>query len=141
MTAACSGSLAANAVLRLLLNDVPDQHAAAVALVEQAEAPFVVPELAIVEVIFALCRHYEFSRSAAAEAIEGLMSLTQITCDRVMVRRALQLFTEHPKLSFEDCCLATQVELSEAVPLWTFDKKLAGQAPSARLVPIHRGRA
>lgn len=50
VTAACSGSLDANVVLRLLLNDIPDQHAAAVTG-QRARAPFVVPGL-IVEVIF-----------------------------------------------------------------------------------------
>ena len=129
------GSLDANVVLRLLLNDVPDQHAAAVALVEGADAPFVVSDVAVIEVVFALCRHYEFSRAAAAEAIEGLMSLTQIDCNRVMLMRALPFFTDHPKLSFEDCCVATYAELSNAEPLWTFDRKLAGQAHAARLVP------
>jgi predicted nucleic-acid-binding protein len=130
------GSLDANVVLRLLLNDVPDQHVAAIALVESADAPFVVSDVAVIEVVFALCRHYEFSRAATAEAIEGLMSLTRIECNRVMFKRALTFFTDCPKLSFEDCCLATYAELSNAEPLWTFDKKLAGQAHSARLVSM-----
>lgn len=94
-------------MLRLLLNDVPDQHAAAVALVESAGAPFFVSDVAVIEVVFALCRHYEFSRGAAAEAIEGLMSLTQIDCNRVIFKRALPFFADHPKLSFEGCRLAT----------------------------------
>ena len=116
MTAAFGGSLDANVVVRLLLNDVPDQHAAAVALVEGADAPFVVSDVAVIEVVFALCPHYEFSRAAAAEAIEGLMSLTQIDCNRVVFKRALPFFTDHLKLSFEDCCLATYAELSNAEP-------------------------
>lgn len=135
MISANGGSLDANVVLRLLLNDVPDQHAAAVALVDRADAEFVVSDIAVVEAVFAFCRHYEFSRAAAAEAIEGLMSLTGIECNRVMFTRALALFIDHPKLSFEDCCLAAYAELSNAEPLWTFDKRLARQAPSARLVP------
>lgn len=129
------GSLDANVVIRMLLNDVPKQHAAAVALVESGDAPFVVSDIAVIEVVFALCRHYNFSRAAAVEAIEGLISLTQIDCNRAMFRRALPLFIEHPKLSFEDCCMATYAELSNAEPLWTFDRKLAGQAQSARLIP------
>lgn len=39
-------------------------------------------------------------------------------------------------LRFEDCCLAAYAELSNAQSLWTFDEELAGQAHSARLVPI-----
>ncbi|BBZ40769.1 PIN domain-containing protein [Mycobacterium conspicuum] len=132
------GSLDANVVLRLLLNDVPDQHAAAVALVESADAPLLVSDIAVIEVVFALCRHYEFSRASASEAIEGLISLTQIDCNRALFKRALPLFTDHPKLSFEDCCLATYAELANAEPLWTFNRKLAGQARAARMVPTLR---
>jgi predicted nucleic acid-binding protein len=130
------GSLDANVVLRLLLTDVPDQHAAAVTLLERTDAPFVVSDVAVIEVVFALCRHYDFSRGEAAEAIEGMMSLTHIDCNRLLFMRALPLFTDHPKLSFEDCCLVTYAELSNAQPLWTFDRKLAGQDSSARLVPV-----
>jgi predicted nucleic acid-binding protein len=132
--AAYAGSLDANVVLRLLLNDVPDQHAAAVALLEDAEAPFAVSDVVIIEVVFALCRYYEFSRAAAVEAIEGLVSLTEIDCNRTLLTQALPLFADHPKLSFEDCCLAVYAKLSNAQPLWTFDKKLASQANSARLI-------
>ncbi|WP_067474673.1 PIN domain-containing protein [Nocardia amamiensis] len=131
-----AGSLDANVVLRLLLNDVPDQHAAAVSLLEGAEAPFAVPDVAIIEVVFALCRYYEFSRDAATEAIEGLMSLVEIECNRDLFARALPVFAERPKLSFDDCCLAASAELSDAEPLWTFDKKLATQTKAARLVPV-----
>ena len=131
-----AGSLDANVVLRLLLNDVPDQHAAAVTLLEAAEPPFVVSDVAVVEVVFALCRYYGFSRAVAAEAIEGLVSLVEIECNRDLFERALLLFVDHAKLSFEDCCLATYAALSNAQPLWTFDKKLAAQTDSARLVPM-----
>lgn len=129
------GSLDANVVLRLLLNDVPDQHAAAVALLERGAERYVVADIAVIEVVFALCRHYGFSREAAAEAITGLLSLTAIDCNRTLFTRALRLFTDRPKLSFEDCCLVAYAESSDAQPLWTFDKKLANQAPAARLVP------
>lgn len=132
---AFAGSLDANVVLRLLLNDVPDQHAAAVALIEGADTVFQVSDVAVIEVVFALCRHYEFSRAAAAEAIDGLMSLTEIDGNRALFKRAIPPFTAHLKLSFEDCCMAAYAELSGATPLWTFDKKLAVQANSARLVP------
>lgn len=107
-----------------------------VALVEGNAAGFVVSDLAIVEVVFALCRHYEFSRAAAVEAVTGLMSLSQIDCNRGLFRLALPLFADHPKLSFEDCCLTAAAELSDAAPLWTFDKKLAGRVSSTRGVPM-----
>lgn len=131
-----AGSLDANVVLRLLLNDVPDQHDAAVRLLESTDSELVVADVAIIEVVFALCRHYEFSRAVAADAITGLMGLPHIHCNHALFTRALPLFTTHPKLSFEDCYLAAHAELHGASPLWTFDKNLAGQASTARLVPM-----
>lgn len=131
---ASAGSLDANVLLRLLLNDVPDQHAAAISLIEHADTALHVSDVAVIEVVFALCRHYEFSRTAVAEAVDGLMSLTQIDGNHALFKRAIPLFTTHPKLSFEDCWMAAHAELSGATPLWTFDKKLAAQADSARLV-------
>ena len=77
--------------------------------------------------------HYESSRAAATEGSEGLMSFTQIDCERVMFKIALPFFTDHPKLSFKDRCMGAYAELSNDAPLWTFDRKLAGQARWAQL--------
>jgi len=131
---AFSGSLDANVLLRLLLNDINTQHQAAVKLFENAPGQFAVADTAIIETVFVLERNYEFTRAAIVETIEGLMSLAEINCNRPLFARALLLFSKHPALSFEDCCLAVYAELNEAKPLWTFDQKLAKQAPSARLV-------
>ncbi len=129
-----NGSLDANVVLRLLLNDVPKQHKAAVDLLTGTTSQFAIADVAIMEVVFVLCRAYEFSREQAAEAIDGLMKLGGINCNRSLFAKALPLFVEHPALSFEDCCLATYAQLNRAEPLWTFDKKLANQASSVQLI-------
>ncbi|MFD3593540.1 PIN domain-containing protein [Nocardia sp. NPDC058640] len=128
------GSLDANIVLRLLLDDVPEQSEAVITLLEDAASPFVISDIAVVEVVFVLCRHYQFTRAEAAEAIETLMTVAEVEVNERLFRRALPLFVECPKLSFEDCCLAALAELADAVPLWTFDKKLANQSESARLL-------
>lgn len=130
-----SGSLDANVLLRLLLNDVPVQNAAATKLLQDSAGQFAVADTAIIEVVFVLERHYEFTRLQIAEAVEGLMSLPEINCNRGLFATALPFFSKHPALSFEDCCLAKYAELNEAKPLWTFDQKLANQALSAKLVP------
>jgi predicted nucleic acid-binding protein len=129
-----AGSLYANVLLRLLLNDVPKQHKAALDLFHGASDQFAIADTAIIEVIFVLCRAYNFTRVQAAEAIEGFMKLPEINLNQALFETALPLFTEHPGLSFEDCCLATYAKLNGAEPLWTFDKKLARQAPNARQV-------
>ena len=134
--AASSGSLDANVLLRLLLNDLPDQHQAVVKLFLDSTKQFAVADTAVIETIFVLERNYKFTRNAIVETIEGLMSLTEINCNRPLFIKALPLFLKNPGLSFGDCCLATYAELNDAKPLWTFDQRLAKQASSAKLVPI-----
>ena len=132
-----AGSLDANVLLRLLLNDVADQHQAALNLIQSTKTQLLVADTAIIEVIFVLERHYEFSRTNITEAIEGLTLIAQLQCNQKLIQPALQLFVKHPSLSFEDCCLAVYAELNNAEPLWTFDRKLARQAITAKLVPIN----
>ena len=131
-----NGSLDANVILRLLLNDVPKQHKAVVDLLSSNTSQFAVADVAIIEIVFVLCRAYEFSREQIAEAIDGLMNLGGINCNQSLFAKTLPLFVEHPALSFEDCCLAMYAQLNEAEPLWTFDKKLAAQASNARLIKV-----
>ena len=129
-----AGSLDTNVILRLLLKDVAQQYVTALELLKSTTNQFAVADAAIIETAFVLNRYYKFNRPQIAEAVSGLMSLTQINCNRSLFSQALPLYRKYPSLSFEDCCLAVYAELNGALPLWTFDKKLAKQAPGARLV-------
>jgi predicted nucleic-acid-binding protein len=132
---ALAGSLDTNVLLRLLLKDLPEQHQAIVALLDSSPGSFEVADTAVIEIVFVLERNYSFTRDAIAEDVGGLITLPRLNSNRVLFERALPLFVAHPSLSFEDCCLSVYAELQAATPLWTFDKKLATQTPSARLVP------
>ncbi len=129
-----SGSLDTNVLLRLLLNDIPEQHTAARKLVAASAGQFAVADTAVIELVFALDRYYGFNRSQISEAISGLMKLREINCNRVLFEKALNVYTQHSSLSFEDCCLSTYAQLNNAEPLWTFDKKLANQATNSQLL-------
>jgi predicted nucleic-acid-binding protein len=129
-----AGSLDANVLLRLLLNDVPKQHVKALKLFNEEAGQFAIADIAVVEAVFVLCRAYGFTREQASEAIEGLTRLPGINLNRALFKRALPIFMGHPALSFEDCCLSVYAELNEVEPLWTFDKKLAIQAINAKIV-------
>lgn len=131
---AFTGSLDTNALLRYLLNDLPEQTEAVFKLLDSKNGQFAVADIAIVEVVFVLGRHYGFSRHQIAEILEGLISFAQINCNQSLIEKALPLYVKHPALSFEDCCLAAYSELNNAEPLWTFDKKLANQVVSAQLI-------
>lgn len=130
------GSLDTNALLRLLLNDVPKQHEAVKRLLQNASSQFAVADIAVIELVFVLDRYYGFSRQQVSEAITGLMLLRAINCNRTLFEKALSAYIEHPALSFEDCCLSTYAELNQAEPLWTFDKKLATQTDGAKLIAV-----
>lgn len=131
-----SGSLDTNALLRLLLNDVANQHEAVKKLLSETNSQFAVADTAVIELVFVLERHYEFSRQQVAEAITGLMLLREINCNRALFEKTLPVYVSYPGLSFEDCCLSTYASLNQAEPLWTFDRKLATQAVSAKLITI-----
>jgi predicted nucleic-acid-binding protein len=132
--AAVAGSLDANVLLRLLLNDIAGQNKAVIKLIQDSKSQFAVADIAIIEVTFVLDRYYKFTRSQIVEALDGLASLAMINCNRELLEKALPLFIKHPSLSFEDCCLATYAELNQARPLYTFDKKLAHQIEHCKLL-------
>ena len=127
-----SASLDANVVLRLLLNDVPEQHDAAVVLL-QTGGTFFVSDIALVETVFVLGRAYGLNREQQSEAIAGFVNLPQIVANASLFDRALTLYVGHPKLSFEDCYLVTAADVTSNQPLYTFDRKLASQT-DARLL-------
>lgn len=130
-----SGSLDANVVLRLLLQDVPEQHELAVSLLRSPGA-LVVSDTALIETIFVLGRAYELSRPQQAEAILGLLRQPDIAGSVEHFESAFALFLAHPKLSFEDCYLLVEAERSGDRPLWTFDKKLATQTDAELLTVV-----
>lgn len=130
------GSFDTNVLLRLLLNDIPEQRSAVKKLMAQAAKQFAIADTVIIELVFVLDRHYGFSRPQIAGAVDGLMKLKEIHCNQAVFENALPLYIDHTGLSFEDCYLASYAQLTDAAPLWTFDKKVANQVPSAKLVNL-----
>lgn len=135
MNGLAGGSLDTNILLRLILQDVPDQHNAAVKLFNDAKGQLAASDLAIIEMTFVLLgQNYQFTREQIAEVIEGIMQIPKINCNRALFRQVLPMYVHKPALSFEDCCLAVYAEINNATPLWTFDQKLAKQSPSVKLL-------
>jgi len=128
------GSLDTNVLLRLLLNDVPAQHSAAKMLLSEASGQVSVADTAIIELVFVLERHYELTREQIAEATTGILQLKEINANRALFEMALPIYVDSLALSFEDCCLSAYAKIDDTEPLWTFDKKLANQSPSAKLL-------
>jgi len=123
-----NGSLDTNVVLRLIVDDVPGQGAAARRLLRRGT--FHISDAAIVEAAFVLGRHYKYSRAEQAALLVALAALPSIHCNLALLSRAFDLYVDHPKLSFEDCYLLTAAEQADATPFYTFDSKLASQTPA-----------
>jgi len=130
-----AGSLDANAILRLILNDIPAQRAAVAALVSNPQNNYAVTDLAVVEVEYALRTHYGFSREQIEDTLGNLLFHPSIQTNPILMKRVFKLYAAHAPLSFTDCCLAAHAEVDDAKPLWTFDQKLAKQSSNtARLI-------
>ena len=121
-------SLDTNVLLRLLLNDNAVQTAQIGSIVDDFDL-LEVSDLAVAEVAFVLEKVYFLERSSICEAFELLMANQSLNLNRTLLRRVLPLYREHASLSFVDCCLPYYAELNRALPLMTFDVKLAKKLP------------
>ncbi len=124
----CAGSLDANVILRLVVGDVPAHTKVAEKLIVEARGVFMVSELALVEIEYALRKHYGLRRGQVAEMIAGIINHPKVEARQHLIAQALEQYLKYPKLSFVDCCLVATAEMDQGLPLWTFDHKLATQA-------------
>lgn len=122
-----NGSLDANIIVRLLTNDIPVQYELAQKLITSG-AEFEVSDTVIIESIYALHEYYKVPRLLVKETLQALHTNKNLRINTLVFDEALVLFVKQPALSIEDCYLATLAKHNEALPLWTFDKKLAAQS-------------
>jgi predicted nucleic acid-binding protein len=126
-------SLDTNILIRLILNDIPEQRKIALKLLEKPNTRYNVADLALHEVAYVINGETKGDRKEVSKAIRLILALPNVNCNRVLFSVALPIYESHPSLSFNDCCLATYAAIDQAEPLWTFDKKLATQSPTAKL--------
>ena len=104
-------------------------------LMQNPQHIYAVSDLAIVEVEYALRSHYKFSREQIENTLGNLLLHPSIKTTPLLMQEVFKIYTDHPQLSFTDCCLAIHAEIGNAKPLWTFDQKLAKQSGNrARLI-------
>ena len=125
------GSVDTNVLLRAALQDVPEQFARVNSLLMQGE--YIVSDVAITEAVHALRYHYKINRAAICDGVRALTKIPNLLFSTALPE-ALDIYEDHPSLSFEDCFMAVTAEHANAYPLYTFDQKLAKQT-SAELVP------
>ena len=112
---------------------MPEQTALINVLVNSGES-LAVADAALIETIFVLEKIKKISRETIEKAVLAIIGKDTIQCNRELFIDVLPVYTGHPKLSFVDCYLEALARRTEAMPLLTFDKKLAKQLSGAQML-------
>lgn len=127
-------SLDTNCLLRWILQDIPEQAEAVSRLLGGGHA-FYVSDLALTEFVYVLEKLYSYPRSMIADNLLAIATHPNIRCSKSLLDGALPPYVHYPSVSFTDCCLAVEAELTGAAPLLTFDRALAKKLQHTELVP------
>lgn len=124
-------SLDTNIIMRYIWRDVPGQREKAIALMDDNDQTFYISDLVISEVIFNL-KSAKLQRKAIVGILSAIFEKKNIVVSDLVKNIVLPFYETHPALSFVDCYAAAEAEKKHWEPLWTFDRKLASQHPSAK---------
>ncbi|MGH9945949.1 MAG: PIN domain-containing protein [Pyrinomonadaceae bacterium] len=118
-------SLDSNIVLRLILNDVPDQSAKAAAFVGLTEC--YITDVVVVECVFVLEKVYKLDRDYIVGLMSMLFKLEKVAVNEVTIKKALNLYRRWKPLSFADCYTLVEA-MRTGNELVTFDQTLLKKA-------------
>lgn len=127
-------SLDTNVILRIILKDTPEQGLKIQDMFMRQGVTYEVADLAVTEVVYVLQTFYRWTRSGIVDALTAILEAFPLKYNKALFGRVFRMYLGHPKLSFNDCCLAVYAALNQAEPLWTFDKALAKENETAKLV-------
>lgn len=126
-------TLDTNVILRIMLDDVPQQGNEARMLLHRKGVEYEVADLAVTEAVYVM-QSFGMSHEKIVANFRCLFKYLNIRANFGLFDKVFPMYLKRSSLSFNDCCLAAYAELNEAEPLWTFDKKLAKQAKNTKLV-------
>ena len=128
-----TASIDTSAIVRIL---VGDKSALKVLKLFREDMIFVLSDIALSETVYVLEKVYHKSRAEIGDLVLFFFAKfdSKLRYNRNLVELVFPFYMEHPKLSFNDCALGALAEIDEAEPLFTLDKKLARQHPSAKLL-------
>lgn len=124
-------SLDTNIILRYIWKDIPGQREKAITLMNDENQIFYISDLVVAEVVFNL-KVDRLRRSSIVAIMKQIFTKKNIRVSEFVSEIVLPYYEEHPALSFTDCYAAFEAEKKGREPLWTFDRKLANQHPSAK---------
>jgi predicted nucleic-acid-binding protein len=120
-------SIDTNVLVRLLVQDDAEQSARAVALLRKilSEDGVWISLIVIVETVWVLRSGYKFSKEKIVTVIREFLSIDGVFVDRKpAVEEALGMFESGPA-DFSDYLILGSARSAKALPLWTFDQRLA----------------
>lgn len=124
-----------NVLVRYLVADDPEQHAAATALIEgelTPEAPGLVHPVALCELVWVLRQVYKVPKPEVVAALRLVLAVRTLhVLDEAAVRAALDLFERHAA-DFADALLSVEYQ-TEGSSLVTFDRAASGLPLARRL--------
>ena len=130
-----TASLDTSLIVRVLTGDNRKDMLKVIRLFDE-KIEYRIADLAITETVYVLESVYNKSRKEIIDLMNFFLARYdgKIHYNHDLTRAVFPVYLDHPKLSFNDCCLAVMAELDNAEPLFTLDKKLAKQLPQAKLV-------
>lgn len=125
-----------NVMLRLLVNDDPEQRAAALAFGSKLNVDYVgvVSLISLVEMDWALRTQYRYRRRESIEAISKIISIRGVEIENHdVVVRALRL-VEAQNTDFADALICFSLAKLDCEKTVTFDQKAARFVPGMELL-------
>jgi len=122
-----------NVLVRLLVEDDPQQSAAALRCWTQAlnSGGVFLPKLVLVEAIWVVGRAYHFDSQSIANAVNALLKTHGLVVeDKADVTAALNAYTTGTA-DFSDYLILESARSATALPVHTFDKRFARHADVA----------
>ena len=133
-------ALDTNVLVRYLVKDDPNQHAATIHIMEsitESNSLFISLTVAL-ELEWVLRSCYKVDKTAIIDTYTSLLETTDLEFqEESSIERALSLFGEY-SVDFADCLHLAISMTNERKPLVTFDKK-AAKLPDAELLHSQRG--
>ena len=88
--------------------------------------------MVVAELIFNL-QNDKLKHNEIVDILMKIFEKKNVLVSDFVMETVLPFYAEHPALSFVDCYAAFEAEKKGWEPLYTFDKKLANQHPSAKM--------
>ena len=120
-----------NVLVRLLVRDDDDQHAAALARLQRAETAgdtWYVSAVAIAETAWMLGRVYRYPRAQVAAAIDGLLAARAVEVESASVVLAALVAYREGQADFPDYLIVEAGKAARANRTLTFDRRLLARA-------------